>query len=339
MIYNDAEFFNADRVIEKDGIPGVVLNRYSGKAVDGLDTGEDRRGAVTQAYGNEIEIRFVAEKDCVDIHLGAYDKDGYVSISNGDYHNSVAYLPQDRITRIRLERHPRLRLLGDVGPERFSREVWRITYLKRFTPVFAGIDGMGGSVRPPAPDEIPSKTMLAYGSSITFGAGTGPMSVLTHMQILAQKLGIQVMNKSMPGSCFCEFSLGDFLSGIPADYYFYELGGNMRLRYSPGVFAKRAEHLVSKTRERNPASPIILLTVYPLLKSIPDEDHEKASAVIVKYDETLYRLAKKYGNIHMVDSADILNDPRMLSFDGLHPSGYGNIEMAANLYEKLKNII
>jgi lysophospholipase L1-like esterase len=44
-------------------------------------------------------------------------------------------------------------------------------------------------------------------------------------------------------------------------------------------------------------------------------------------------------NIHLVDSTGILNDTRLLSFDGLHPSGYGNIVMADNIYDKIKHIV
>jgi hypothetical protein len=336
MIYGNVELFNTEQIIGREGVPGKVLNRFSSHAIAGLDRGEDRRGPVTQAYGNEIEIRFVSQSDTVKVCIGAWDNDGYVSVSNGDYDNCTIYLPQGEMKTIILERHPRLKLVEAPGPERFSRDVWRITYLKRFTPVFSYAEGDG--IRPPEPYEIPSKTMLAYGSSITFGAGTGPMSAQTHMQLLARKLGIQVMNKSMPGSCFCELSYGDYLSGISADYYYYELGGNMRLRHSPEEFKKRATHIVAETRRKNPKAPIILLTVYPLLKCIPDENNEKASRVIEEYDRTLMKLSGN-DNIHLVDSTGILNDTRLLSFDGLHPSGYGNIVMADNIYDKIKHIV
>lgn len=339
MIYNNVEIFNAEQIKNIDGIPGKVLNRFSTHAIAGLDSGEDRRGPITQAYGNGIEIRFISKSNTVDIYLGAWDNDGYINVSNGDYDNATVYLPQGEITCVTLEKHPRLALMKANGPERFSRDVWRITFLKRFTPVFSHIDGKGGIIRPPKPDELPLKTMLAYGSSITFGAGTGPMSNLTHMQIAARELGVQVMNKSMPGSCFCELSYGDYLSSVPADFYYYELGGNMRLRFTPEEFERRAAHIVSETRRKNPSAPIILLTVYPLLKSIPDEDHDKASRVADEYDKTLAGLAANDENIHLIDSSDILNDTRLLSFDGLHPSGYGNMVMAKRIYDKIIHII
>jgi hypothetical protein len=337
MIYGNVELFNAEQIYDLEDVPGKVLNRFSAHAIAGLDRGADRRGPITQAYGNEIEIRFVSESDTVEISIGAWDNDGYVSVGNGDYDNCTVYLPQGEMKTIKLERHPRLALMASPGPERFSKSVWRITYLKRFTPVFSYVKGEG--IRPPEPGEVPRKTMLAYGSSITFGAGTGPMSALTHMQILARDLGIQVMNKSMPGSCFCEFSYGDYLSNTKADFYYYELGGNMRLRHSPEEFKKRAVHIVTETRRKNPSAPIILLTVYPLLKSIPDEDHVKAARVIEEYDGILANLAGNDDNIHLIDSAAILNDTRLLSFDGLHPSGYGNVVMAANIYDKIKHIV
>ncbi len=339
MIYGNVELFNAEQLIDKPGIPGKILNRFSAHAIAGLDSGEDRRGPITQAYGNDIEIRFVSESNTVDIYLGAWDNDGYINVSNGDYDNTTIYLPKDELKCITLIKHPRLALMQANGPERFSRNVWRITYLKRFTPVFSHVNGKGGIVRPPEPEELPTKTILAYGSSITFGAGTGPLSSLTHMSIAARKLGVQVMNKSMPGSCFCEMSYGDYLSDIPADVFYYELGGNMRLRFTPEEFKRRATHMVTETRRKNPDAPIILLTVYPLLKNIPDEDHDKAASVIKEYDRILAFLAGNDDKIYLIDSSEILNDTRLLSFDGLHPSGYGNMVMADRIYDKIKYII
>jgi len=339
MIYRDVDLYNAEQVIKGIVPGGAVLNRFSTLAIDGLDSGNDRRGPITQAYGNDIEIRFVSENDSVDVYIGAWDNDGYVRISLGDYDHSTVYLPQGEIACITLNKHPRLELLTTTETERFSRNLWRIKYLKRFTPVFSHVDGKGGFIRPPQSKEVPQKTMLAYGSSITFGAGTGPMSSLTHMDILARMLGIQVMNKSMPGSCFCELSYGDYLSDIKADYYYYELGGNMRLRYTPEEFKIRATHIVKETRRKNPSAPIILLTVYPLLRSIPDEDHVKANSVIEKYDALLHELARNDDNIYLINSGEILNETHLLSFDGLHPSGYGNMVMAQRICDRIRYII
>ncbi len=340
MIYNNVELFNVEQIIEKDGISGKILNRFSAHAIDGVETSDGSRGPVTSWYGSSIEIRFVAKSDTIDVYLGALDNDGYVRISNGDFDHSTVYLPKDEITCITLEKHPRLWEFNDL-PEgrRFSKNVWRIMFLKRFTAVFAHVDGKGMEVRPPVESEVPSKTMLTYGSSISFGAGTGPMSAMTHLQLLARKLDIQVMNKSMPGSCFTEYSFGDYLSNVEADFYYYELGGNMRAKFSIEEFSKRAIHIVSETRRKHPRKPIILLTVYPLLKNLPGEDHEYIGSIVEGYDKCLAELARNDENIHLIDSSYILNDRRFMSFDGIHPSGYGNIFMAERLYDKIKHII
>ena len=113
----------------------------------------------------------------------------------------------------------------------------------------------------------------------------------------------------------------------------------MRLRHSPEEFTKRATHLVMETRKKNPDSPVILLTVYPLLKSIPEENHKKAAKVIDKFNKTLKDLADKDEMIHLLDSSKVINETGLLSYDGLHPSGYGNIIMADRLYGLLKKII
>ncbi len=338
MIYGNVELFNVERLENRGGIQGVLLNRFSQSVFNGLDRGEDRRGHVTQSYCNDIELRFETKSKSVTIKVGAWDNEGYITVFNGEYYHSLHHLSKDSISTIELERHPRLALMPAVEDERFNRNIWRVIFLKRFQAIFTEVTASDGEISPPLYNLKP-RTMLAYGSSITFGAGTGPASHLHHMQILARRLGYQLMNKSMPGSCFCEAAFGDYLSDISADIYYYELGGNMRLRHTPEEFDERARHIVEETRKKNPEAPIVLLTVYPLLSSIPDEDNEKASAVIDKFNETLVRLAVRDNNIHIIDSREILSEPGLLSSDGLHPSGYGNIIMAERLYERIKDII
>lgn len=338
MIYGNVELFNVERLESMGGISGVMLNRFSRAVFEGLDRGEDRRGPVTQSYCNDIEIRFETESQVVTLRVGAWDNDGYIAVLNGEYYHSLHHLDKNVISTIELERHPRLALMPFAEGERFNRNIWRVIFLKRFKAVFAEVTVPEGKINAPLYNKKP-RTLLAYGSSITFGAGTGPASHLHHMSILARRLGYQLMNKSMPGSCFCEMSFGDYLSDIPAELYFYELGGNMRLRHTPEEFDKRARHMVEETRRKNPDAPIILLTVYPLLKNIPDEDHEKAAYTIDRFNETIERLAVRDDNIHLIDSGEILSEPGLLSYDGLHPSGYGNIIMAERLYERIKSII
>ncbi len=339
MKYENVEVFNAERSYVIEGVEGAAFNRFSEEAVKGIDSGPDRNGHRAQSYGNEIEIRFVTDGSQSDIYLGAWGAEGFISIYAGDYHQGIRRLPEGEIIKIELERSARLQALPPIEGERFPRNMWRIVFLKRYVPVFAGVDGRGGFIRPPERSEAPRKTILAYGSSITFGAGTGPESDVTHMQLAARKAGAQVLNKSMPGSCFCELSMGDYLSGIEADLYYYELGGNMRLRHTPEEFEKRAFHLVRETSRKNPGKPIVLPGVCELLKSLPGEDSVKANSAMMEFDKTLKKLAAESENIHFIESADICSSRILLSADGLHPSIYGNIEMGMAIYEKIKEII
>jgi lysophospholipase L1-like esterase len=134
-------------------------------------------------------------------------------------------------------------------------------------------------------------------------------------------------------------TIGDYLSGIKADLYYYELGGNMRLRHTPEEFDKRANHIVRETRRKNPGAPIILAGVCELLKSLPGEDYIKANAVIAEFDKTLKNLAREVENTHYIESVEICSDRKLLCADGMHPSIYGNIQMGLAIYGKLKNLI
>jgi hypothetical protein len=52
----------------------------------------------------------------------------------------------------------------------FSSEVWRV-FFGRYPAMFYGLDVYDHDIRPPREDEVPTQKWIAYGSSITSGAG------------------------------------------------------------------------------------------------------------------------------------------------------------------------
>ncbi|WP_214628493.1 SGNH/GDSL hydrolase family protein [Paenibacillus agaridevorans] len=99
-----------------------------------------------------------------------------------------------------------------------------------YQAAYHGIDAFGHEVRPPTSDELPKEAIIAYGSSITQGAGATVHSS-SYIQQLGRRTGMDIMNKGLSGSCFCERGMANYLRRAEGwGTALLELGVNMRGR-------------------------------------------------------------------------------------------------------------
>lgn len=343
MIYDNLEFFNVEELYEKNGIPGKILGRFSQKAMSLLDTDNLKNGKAAASYSNECEIRFVTVRKTVRLYLSALECDGKINVYHGDYFHGTYDILQGKINCIAITVNDRLYETEEraIAP-RYSKEVWRIVFLKRFTAVYHGIDTADVAVRPPLKSELPLKTFLVYGSSLSFGATSGKESDLSHMQIAARKLNHQVLNKSMPASCFCEKAAADFVTSIEGvDYFVYEIGGNMRNRYSVEEFRERFHYLLDMTYEKHPDKHVFLIDVYWTLRNIPFEDHDSVNETVDGYNRVIYHYIEqnRHRKLILIDNRKIITDYSMMCTDMIHPSPYGSMLMGENLYHEMSKYL
>ena len=344
MIYDNIEFFNVEELSTIEGISGKFLRRFDKDTIDELDDNTMTMGPFAALYSNECEIRFVTTRRNLKIFLSSLDIDGQINVYNGDYYVDTYNVLQGKINCIDLSINERFIVTEERGKEiRFNRNVWRIVFLKRFNAIYHGINVGNCEIRPPKKEEVPEKTFLVYGSSISFGAKSGRANDQSHMQILARKLKHQVLNKSMPGSCFCEKTFTDCITDVKnVDYYIYEIGGNMRNRYSIAEFKDRFEYLLDETIKKHPNKIVFLIDVYWTLRNIKFEDNEYVGKIIDGYNKVMYDYIEKSNNknLILIDNKKIITDFSLLCSDMLHPSLYGNIIMAENLYKEIsKNVL
>ncbi len=157
-------------------------------------------------------------------------------------------------------------------------------------------------------------TIVAFGDSLTAGSGSSPGR--DYPSVLAQRLGLPVINRGVPGD-----TTAQALARLERDVLALEpglviviLGGNDYLR---GIDAAVVEHNLSTIVERLQAAGAVVV-LGEIRGVIPGAD----------YGSLFRRVARKYGAALVPDLLkDILTNPARKS-DPIHPNDEGYRLMA-----------
>jgi lysophospholipase L1-like esterase len=311
---------------------GWLLPRYPRSVRESMN----ERGRLASREATGVEIRFVTSAPNLRVYLTSPEVDAEVVVYCGDFHHSTHQLaagvraslclnPPERFGQVRTDALRR-------GP--FSPQVWRVIG-SRSALLFHGIESFGHFVRPPAREEKPRRQWLAYGSSITHSSWQG------YPRQAAWRLGVDVLNKGLGGSCHVENTTADYLARqCQWDFATLEMGINMRGLFPPEEFERRARYMVEELTTAKPGCPVVLITVYPNFAA-----HMEDGGVALRneraYNEILRGLAKEFAgrHVHLVEGAEVVREFSDLSADLLHPSAYGHARMGENLANLLRPII
>ncbi len=266
MSGSTVDFLNtAETVPHPSG--GITLHRFP----HAVQTALSPLGRIVSAESAGCEIRFVSESDSIRVDLAAIPSGQgapmQVAVFKGGFLHSVHQLESGKINHLLLSD------IGEVVADRFltlapdardtsyfHHRVWRIL-IGRFTAVFHGIQAYGKEVRPPLQSEKPSQRLLCYGSSITNGASPN-LHHLSYIYIAGRRLGWDVLNKGLSGSCRLEPEVAEYIADDDTwDCAFLELGVNMRRSASPETFRELAARFLGTLVERHPEKPVFLSTI------------------------------------------------------------------------------
>jgi len=233
-------------------LPGVLLSRFPRGVREALN----RRARHVALKGVGCEVRFVNDHPDTRVFVAAHKPEFAdqleVRIFRGDFELDKRQIPPGQTETLEInEPAPDAFIAPEPAHLRFgfAPNVWRVQF-GRGPGFFLGIDGLGGNLRPPRLDELPTARWLAYGSSITNSHLDG------YPHVAARRLGVDVLNKGLSGACHCEPEVADWLAtGCEWDFASLELGVNMR-GMSPEEFATRAGYLVRRVVEENPSKPV-----------------------------------------------------------------------------------
>ncbi|NGM81877.1 lipase [Paenibacillus sp. 7124] len=328
-------FHNVSELVHKPHHSGLHLQRFPQHVRIGLS----EKGRTKAVQSNGCELRFVTESKHVRVTVGSNDINGSIVVCRGDFFHSQHCLQAGTVTTLHLEEPERfVEVPSDrLNQSGFSSNVWRL-HFDRFGAVFYEVDAFGCEVRVPRPDEVPTLTMLAYGSSISQSAGS------THhfngyLQQSARRLGVDVLNLALSGSCYCETVVADHLAEREDwDFLFLELGVNMRAVVTPEEFKRRVTYLLDHVIERHPDKPVFVTTIYPNRATyFLDESHLLHVQEKIFNKELLqYCESRKHPQLHLLDGAWIMRDLTSLTSDLIHPSDYGHMLMSEHLAKLLR---
>ena len=324
MIYENVELHHVSEIKKRpDG--GVQLLRIPEKVLHQMNDGARRVGL--ESIG--CEVRFVTPASGCYVTVGAGTNDSDVIVYRGPFQHSRHTVPAGTTKVLILDKPAKL---DGIRPEvaksfAFSPNLWRIIF-NRHIGIFHGIESFGYPVRPPTKEELPKKRWLAYGSSITHSNAYDGYPFQT-----ARRMGVDLLNCGLSGSCHCETAIADFLASRGDwDFATMELGINMRGGFTPEEFRKRAEYLIRTMVEKNPAKPIAVITHFPTdmtFASVLDKNGETE----LKFEESLRDIVHhlKHDNLRVIDGGDVLDRYDGHSVDLIHPGQFGHAVMGENL--------
>lgn len=333
MIASGLQFHNVAALEEAPHFGGMHLCRFPQEVRHAL--GERGRFIAEESTG--CEIRFVTAATNIRITLLLPEKDGEVAVYKGGVLHSTHRLQAGVARTLHLEEPARLNSIPreQLLSSGFAPEVWRIIF-GRSIGILLHLNTFGHPVRAPKPEETPLLRWLAYGSSITHGLGSYPLS---YVDQAARRLQADVSNKGMSGSCLCEKEMADFLAEQRNwDVMTLELGVNMRDRFTPEAFAERSAYVLKSVVERHPDKPVFVITVYPNFATnseLTSGDREQ------RYNETLREqvASLKHPHLYLLNGAAVMQDYSTLSCDMIHPGPYGHMLMGERLAALMKLVL
>lgn len=327
MIFKNIEFHNVAEIQQCD--KGYKMSRLPSSVRKQLQEAVKER---VSYFSTGVELRFKIIEGDVTLTLRSEQGEEaytafilYGSFQGGWKYSSKTIFQQE--TRITIPAPGDLNVLQEITKERklgFNPEVVRVI-LPYGICYFVDVEG---NIEPPSKEDMPKKTYLAYGSSITHGS-LSLAAPYTYPFRISQMMKCDYINLGFAGSALMEQVMAEYIiSRKDWDFASLEIGINMiGDSYSVEEFEMRVRNFLSiMSRETR---PVFLTSIFGFIGPA----QEKAA----KYRE----IVKKYANRQFIfsDGLELLNKPEYISQDLTHPSLEGVNEIANNWYNVMRNNI
>ena len=193
------------------------------------------------------------------------------------------------------------------------------------------IFGVEGDVTPPAPDMLPKRRYLAYGSSITHGS-LSLLPMQRYAMRAAEALSADLINLGYAGSARMEKDMADHIAARDDwDFATLEMGINA-LDMSCELFAERVSYFIEKIAASHPDKKVFCIDLVYYWGDV--DGSEKANA----FREIVRREAARHANAVYADGRDILSiGAAGLSGDFTHPNLRGHEVMGDNLARLIRS--
>lgn len=336
MIHDGLEFHNIVELVAVEGEKGLRIQRAPESVRAKVNEGT--AGVMMSPASSEIRFRLADGCDSATVTLSSKDgAKGY--IYHGPFQGAAFVLgaePKD----VKVNRSKRSSLLTkeDYPGAAYDPNLIRMIFGGAY-PEPVMYHGHSDGITLPREGDVPSKTYLAYGSSITHGTDHvgGAISYPAHV---AWKLGYDCRNLGASGCCRCEPELADFMAEQKADLVTLELSVNMLGgEFTAEEFKDRASYLVKRMADADPKRQVVCITIFKHWRDINDRyltGNEKATAE--EYRQILRDIVKELDrpNVHIIEGPELLTDIGGLSQDLIHPGARGMIQIGEELARRIK---
>lgn len=320
MIFQNIDFHNVEQLVPYED--GWKLHRAPEHVRLACGEGLEK----SSAYGTGVELRFCILGESAEIRLrtvpiaeGQMAYVYYGSIQGGWQQSSYIITPEETVIRIpRPANMDGLKTITAQAHLPFAPEVVRLV-LPYGNNIFLGASG---DICPPSPDMLPRQTLLSYGSSITHGS-LALATPYTYPFRIAQKLGMDSLNKGFAGTCLCEKAMAEwFVSRKDWDVATLEMGINM-----VGMDETEFERRIDEFTAIMAADPRPIFATSIFSTAFDSPKHHLFRRIVRKYAEPRLRF---------VDGLDLLERPEYISQDGVHPSLEGIAQVAERWTEIIR---
>lgn len=338
MIYKNIEIHNvAHEILCNEG--GVRYLRVPEGAYEKMDSDQGRN----RARGSTgVELRFVMIDDEVKIKIQSLSEPNVLtsyqvffgSIQGGwECHEVDKFITAEPCELVikKPKNFESLKRIAKEASSEWSPEVVRVIFNRGEYRI---IDVLG-NVRPPEKSEMPKRTLLTYGSSITHGSNAYATPD-TWAFVLANNLNYDLINLGMAGSCAMEPEIIDYIAELGEkgkwDIITLELGINV-LDWDEEKIRERAGNAISQIAQRNPDKRIFVISPF-----YSNDDFNKLGRAD-KWRRILFSICKEknYPNVTYFDGKDILGEMTLISADEVHPNIFGIRQIAQRLTDRIKN--
>lgn len=334
MIFQNIDFHNVSELTETDD-GGYVIHRFPVAVEEELSDGGKNANKVSTG----VELRFRMISDSVKIKLKCIGKTRNVSIYRGGVIGSwdeVAIpIPCEEIYELTINKKntETLEKINSAAGFGFSHEIVRVVCNSAGVR-FYGIDG---EVLPPEKDDLPSRTYLAYGSSITHGSNALAIPYSFAFRV-AEHFRIDYYNLGLAGSCKMEKGVIDTIAAMGEegkwDFATICLGINVLAMEEP-EFRARVRYTVQTLTSKNPERHIFFIS--PIFCNDDMGENRKAARWREIVGEEAMRISSPFA--HYINGLELLGDPSGLSCDYVHPSPLGIDQITTRLIEKISPFV
>lgn len=281
------------------------------------------------------EIRFVCDEPRARVTLSCGTETRFY-VAFGTFLHPTAFPIGGAPLTIEIEMPENLRRLRSEYRENlaFDPTVFRIL-LPRATVSFFRVEGR--NVRPPAADQLPKLRYLAYGTSITQG-GSSTNPHLAYVAQAARRMGADIINLGMGGSCHAEKEMADYIAGRRDwDVATLALSVNMMGGFEVDEFRRRVSYMVNTVSGADASRPVVCITLYPYFVGLSG-NHEAEEPKAAAFRSVLREVVAdcRNPNVSVVEGPEILDVADGLSADMIHPSDFGMMRMGENLAKRLQ---